>query len=219
MKITNKVLPFLIVTFSQYLQAQDVISPDLACIPNGKGWKGDITAATLSTNDGSRSIEFKPAQGRPNLIWLDSFSLTNGVIEFDVRGRSTPASSFVGVAFRIADAATYDAVYFRPFNYRATNAVNRAHAVQYMSHPAFPWNRLREEKPGQYENGIEPAPDGDAWVHARIVLERPKVSVFVNGSTKASLSVDELSDRLGGSVGLWCGGFGAVANLKITPKN
>src|SRR5215831_14658372 len=158
MKIANKLLPFLIVTFSQYLQAQDVISPDLAGIPNGKGWKGDITAATLSSKDGSRSIEFKPAQGRPNLIWLDSFSLTNGVIEFDARGRSTPASSFVGVAFRVADAATYDVVYFRPFNYRATNAVNRAHAVQYMSHPEFRWNRLREEKPGQYENAIEPAP-------------------------------------------------------------
>ena len=122
------------------------------------------------------------------------------------------------MAFRVADAKAYDAVYFRPFNYRAPNPANKAHAVQYISHPAFPWSRLRQEKPGQYEKGIEPAPDGDAWVHARVVIERPKVSVFVNGSTEASLVVDELSDRAAGSVGLWCNGFGVVANLKITPK-
>jgi len=42
--------------------------------------------------------------------------------------------------------------------------------------------------------------------------------VFVNGSTEASLVVDELSDRAAGSVGLWCNGFGVVANLRITPK-
>ena len=209
---------FLIVAFSQYLKAQEVISPDLAAIPDGKGWKGDTNSVTRSAKDGRPAIEFKSTQGRPNMIWLNSFSFTNGVIEFDVQGRSAPASSFVGVAFRVADAETYDAVYFRPFNYRATNALNRAHAVQYMSHPDFPWDRLREEKPGQYEKGIEPAPDGDAWVHARIVLDRRKVSVFVNGSGEPSLVVDELSDRPGGSIGLWCGGFGAIANLKITPR-
>jgi hypothetical protein len=44
------------------------------------------------------------------------------------------------------------------------------------------------------------------------------VKVFVNGASEPSLVVNELSDRVGGSVGLWCGGYGVIANLKITPS-
>ncbi len=215
----NKLLLLLAAALAPSLLAQDVISPDLAAIPINKGWKGDVAGVTVSTMDGSPAVEFKPAKDNEQIVWLDGFSFTNGVIEFDVRGRSAPPqSSFVGVAFRVVDAKTYDVVYFRPFNYRAADPVNRAHAVQYISLPAFPWRRLRTEKPGQYEKGIEPAPDGDAWVHARIVIERPKISVFVNGAAEPSLVVDELSDRTGGSVGLWCTNFGVLANLRITPK-
>jgi hypothetical protein len=215
----NKILLLLATALGPSLLAQDVISPDLAAIASARGWKGDVAGVTVSSKDGSPAIEFNPPQDQAQIIWLDGFSFTNGVIEFDVRGRSAPPqSSFVGVAFRVADAKTYDAVYFRPFNYRAADPVNRAHAVQYISLPAFPWRRLRTEKPGQYEKGIEPAPDGDAWLHARIVIARPKIRVFVNGAAEPSLVVDELSDRTGGSVGLWCTNFGMLANLRITPK-
>jgi hypothetical protein len=64
---------------------------------------------------------------------------------------------------------------------------------------------------------LTPAPDGDAWFHARIVIAKPKISVFVNGATEPSLVVNELTDRTGGSIGLWCNGYGLIANLKITP--
>jgi hypothetical protein len=43
------------------------------------------------------------------------------------------------------------------------------------------------------------------------------VKVFVNGATEPSLVVNELSDRTGGSVGLWWNGYGVIANLKIMP--
>jgi len=78
---------------------------------------------------------------------------------------------------------------------------------------------LRSDKPAQYEKPIVPPPDGDAWFHVRIVVEKPKVSVFVNGSREPSLVVDELSDRKGGGVGLWVGPGqgGHFANLKISP--
>ena len=33
-----------------------------------------------------------------------------------------------------------------------------------------------------------------------------------------SLSVTAFSERPGGSVGLWCGGYGVIANLKIMPN-
>jgi hypothetical protein len=77
---------------------------------------------------------------------------------------------------------------------------------------------LRQEKPGQFEKPIEPAPYGDAWFHAKVIIEKRQVRVYVNGATEASLVVNELSERPGGSVGLWCNGYGLIANLKITPK-
>ena len=72
-------------------------------------------------------------------------------------------------------------------------------------------------KTGQYEKPVTPAPDGDAWFHARIVVAKPKISVFVNGATEPSLVVNEVTDRTGGSIGLWCNGYGLIANLKIAP--
>ena len=134
-------------------------------------------------------------------------------------GRAAPpGSNFVGFAFRVVDKQTYDAVYFRPFNFRAEDAEQRAHAVQYISHPKYPWEVLRKDKPGQYEKPIVPAPDGDAWFHVRIVLEKPKVSVYVNDGKEPSLVVKELNDRKGGGMGLWVFG-GYLTNLKITPAN
>ena len=134
------------------------------------------------------------------------------------KGKSEPPQgSFIGVMFRAVDEATYDAVYFRPFNFRATDKTSKSHAVQYVSSPEWSWERLRTEKTGQYEKPIEPAPDGDMWFHAKIVLEGRQVSVFVNDAEKPALQVTELSDRRGGSVGIWCFGYGVIANLQITP--
>ena len=125
----------------------------------------------------------------------------------------------MGFAFRVVDAKTHDAVYFRPFNFRAEEAERKAHAVQYISHPKYRWQVLRKEKPGQYEKPIVPAPDGDAWCHVRIVVEKPRVRVYVNDGREPSLVIEELSDRKGGAVGLWVGPGqgGYLANLKITP--
>lgn len=192
------------------------ISPDLKAVPEGKGWKGSLDATKLVEKDGAPAIEFnKPGQ---NVVWLEGFEFREGVIEFDARGRSAPPQgSFVGVAFRVADQETRDAVYFRPFNFRTADPERKAHAVQYVSEPQWPWQKLRAEKPGQFEKPIEPAPDGDAWFHARVVIEGRQVKVYVNGAAEPSLVVHELSERKGGSLGLWCNTYGVIANLKITP--
>ena len=192
-------------------------TPDLKAVPVSKGWKGAVSAAKLVEKDGAAAIEFdKPGQ---NVVWLDGFEFSTGTLEFDAKGKSAPPqSSFVGVAFRTVDDKTYDVVYFRPFNFRAADAERKSHAVQYVSEPQWPWQRLRQEKPGQFEKPVEPAPEGDAWFHAKVVIEKRQVKVFVNGAAEPSLTVNELSDRTGGSVGLWCNGYGVIANLKITPN-
>ena len=209
----------LLCGFAAPLHAASPITPDLTAIVGGRGWKGDPANVKLAEKDGAPAIRFEaPAAGLPaNLVWLDGFEFTNGTIEFEAKGQSAPPqSNFIGVAFRVTDAKTHDVVYFRPFNFRSPNPENKAHAVQYVSHPAWGWQKLRAEKTGQFEKPIEPAPDGDAWFRAKIVVARPTVSVFVNGASQPSLVVNELSDRSGGSVGLWCQGVGLIANLRIT---
>ena len=192
-----------------------IIVPDLEALPDGAGWSGSTQSATLVERDGATAIEFDEQDW--NLVWLDGFEFTDGTIEFDARGKSEPPQgSFIGVMFRTVDEATYDAVYFRPFNFRATNETSKSHAVQYVSSPEWSWERLRAEKTGQYEKPIEPAPDGDMWFHAKVVLEGRQVSVFVNNAVEPVLQVTELSDRSGGSVGIWCFGYGAISNLQIT---
>ena len=125
--------------------------------------------------------------------------------------------------FRDVDEKTYNCVYFRPFNFRAGEAEQASHAVQYTSEPQWPWVKLRQEKTGQYEKVITPAPDGDGWFHAKIVVTDRKVTAFVNRADKPSLEVETLNNRTQREIGLWAGAgarqCGHFANLKITPAS
>jgi hypothetical protein len=205
-------------TFISIASGQKVITPDLKTALSGKSWKGKFISAVLTKKESSDAVMITQTNG-DHFIWIDKLLFSDGTIEFDAKGKSSPPqSSFVGIAFRVIDSVTYDAVYFRPFNFRSPNPLNKSHAVQYISHPSWTWSRLRSEHPGQYEKGIDPAPDGDAWFHAKIVVHKPEIKVYVNGTSEPSLVVNELSDRTGGSVGLWCNGFGIIANLRIKPS-
>jgi len=177
------------------------------------------TASVVDTN-GKHALKL-PLVPLMGLVWLKGYDFGNGVIEADLLGQSQPPqSSFVGVAFRVVDGETYDAVYFRPFNFRVADSTRHSHAVEYVSQPSWPWQRLRSEHPGQYEAAVVPEPDGDQWFHVRVVIERPKVSVFVNDARTPALVVTELSGRTHGSVGLWVGdgSGGHFANLRVTRK-
>lgn len=200
-----------------FASGQTLTAPDLKMIAGGKGWTVFNRTVTVLEQDGRTVAEFdgKPGDG---MAWLEGFSFTAGEIECDILGRSAPLQgSFVGVAFGVKDAETFDAVYFRPFNFRSSDPDRRAHSVQYVSHPDWTWSRLRQEKPGQYEKPVEPAIDGDRWFHVRIVVRPPKISVFVDGASDPCLTVDALSGPRTGSVALWVGNNspGKFANLKI----
>ncbi len=200
------------------LPAQSPESLDLTAVGKDPRWK--IFGRTTSIVDmkGKHALHLSEGPGN-GVAWLDGYDFANGVIELDVLGRSAPIQgSFVGVAFRVVDGQMHDAVYFRPFNFRATDSTRHSHAVEYVSHPQWTWQRLRTEHPGMYERAVIPEPDGDEWFHVRVVVERPKVSVFVNGRTEPCLVVDELSDRSHGSLGVWVGegSAGYFANLRVT---
>ena len=176
------------------------------------------TATSLT--DGARTGVRLSARADNGVAYLKGVELGNGTIELDIRGKDVQGQSFVGVAFHGVDDTTYDAVYLRPFNFRTDDPVRHKHAVQYVSHPSYPWQKLRAEHPGEYEQPVTPAPDPNGWFHVRVVVASPKVSVFVADATEPSLVVSLLSHRAKGRVGLWVGNGsdGDFANLKIVPK-
>jgi hypothetical protein len=206
---------------------QKIITPDLQAIAKGKGATipSDISLAWVEDAKGMPALRIQPMKQEfavedEWIVVFNDIEFTNGTIEFHALGQSDPPqSNFLGVAFRVIDERTHDAIYFRPFNFRAADPDRRAHAVQYISHPSYHWFDLRQNQPGRYEQPISAAPDGDRWFHARIVIDRPIMQVFVNGSSEPSLVVEELSDRPDGGVALWVGPGqgGYIANLRIMP--
>ena len=94
------------------------------------------------------------------------------------------------MAFHGVDGKTYDGIYFRPFNFRTDDPARVLRAVQYISHPTHPWQKLRADTPGKYEKPVKPVPDPNGWFHARVVVASPKVSVFVDDGKEPALVVD-----------------------------
>jgi len=199
------------------LAQENYTAPDLSKIIAGDGWKIINRKAELIDDSIGKVVHLNSQPG-DGVAWLENFDFENGVIEVDIKGKDAQGSSFVGVAFRVVDEETYDAVYFRPFNFMSVDSVKKDHSVQYVSQPDYTWQKLRGEFPGKYENPVNPVPDPDSFFHAKIVIEKPKVSVYVNNSSEPSLVVDELSSRTGGWVGLWVGNYseGMFSSLKIT---
>lgn len=198
-------------------QATTRIEVELAGLAAAQSGVVNRTVSHL-TDGPKRGIRFdqKPGDG---LVWLPDVPFTNGVIEFDVRGKDVLQQSFVGVAFHGEDDKTYEAIYFRPFNFRSDDPVRKIHAVQYIAHPTYTWQKLRNDFPDKYEAAVKLAPDPNGWFHVRVEVASPKVQVFVNDSSSPALVVDQLVQGTGNRLGLWVGNnsAGDFANLAVSP--
>jgi len=193
---------------------------DRSCL-HGLDRHGNIAMAR-DENDGRIDPIGGDKPGGSNIAFalVQGVTFETGVIEVDLKGNSPPTASFLGIAFKLAnngaDENHFEAIYFRPFNFKREGFTD--HAVQYVAHPDHPWKELRENKPGVYEAKVAPAPDPAVWFHARIEITRERVSVTVNDGAKPCLTVDRLSAPGSGTVGLWIDSKpGAFSNLKITP--
>ncbi|MCR8556415.1 hypothetical protein KXD93_02110 [Mucilaginibacter sp. BJC16-A38] len=169
-------------------------------------------------NDGRASVIHLNESANNGVAWIKGMKFTNGNIEFDVMGKDVLQQSFVGVAFHGVNDTTYDAIYFRPFNFRSADPEKKVHHVQYISDPKFEWMKLRAEFPGKYEKGITVPPDPNGWFHVRIAVKGKKFSVFVNGDAKPSLEVEQLVKLTGDMIGFWAGNGsgGDWKNLRIS---
>ena len=149
------------------------------------------------------------------LLWLRNKNFKNGIIELDIKGKDLSGQSFVGVAFHGSDNEHYDAVYFRPFNFRVPEKKDRA--VQYIDKPDNDWFALREKYPGKYEHAVNPVPDPNDWFHVKIIINFPGIELYVNGSKEPSLEVKQISERQSGKLGLWIDGEdGWFKNVMVT---
>ena len=169
--------------------------------------------------DGTRRGVHLDAHEGEGVAWWPDAVFGDCTIELDILGKDVPQQSFVGVVFHGVDDKTFDDVYFRPFNFRATDPARKSHSVQYESHPAFTWEKLRADHPDQYERAIATPPDPNGWFHVRLVVAYPSVRVFVNNAAAPEMDVKQLSDRKTGWIGVWVGNNsdGQFANLTVTP--
>ena len=185
--------------------AQETVThPDLAQVLFTDSWTLFNRGAEVR-GAGDQATVYLDARPGFGMAWFDGLEFSEGVIEVTLQGKNQPQQSFVGIAFRGQDDDTFEAIYFRPFNFVAAAPAGRAHGVQYVSHPQHTWQRLRADSPGVYEAEVAPAPDPDGPFQARIVIGADLVQVFVNGAAEPSLRVTPLGGRGKGRMGLWVG--------------
>jgi hypothetical protein len=202
--------------------AEKLIAPDLSQINDAKVWSVINGDCDTATEDGKRVVHLKPKGGaipgsNIGLALVEGVDFTDGNLEIDLKGKGKTEASFVGVAFGAVDGKTFEAVYFRPFNFMRDEPF-RARAVQYVAWPDNTWEKLRKEKPGTYESAVKPVPDPSGWFHARIEVTKQKVSVWVDDAKEPCLVVDRLTNREKGKIGLWVDSKeGAFSNLKVLP--
>ena len=155
---------------------------------------------------------------------IEGLEFDNGVIQAEIAGApgagaGPGARGFVGVAFRLqADLRTYDAFYLRPTNGRADDQVRRNHSAQYISHPEWPWARLRKETPEKYESYVDLVPG--EWTKVKIEVRGTQARLFVHDQPQPTLIVSDVKTGAAGkgAVALWLD-VGTVAhfrNLTVT---
>jgi hypothetical protein len=153
------------------------------------------------------------------LVVIEGLEFANGIIEVEVAGEPAPgagsgARGFVGIAFRLQDdMQTYDAFYLRPTNGRAEDQERRNHAAQYISHPEWPWFRLRRETPSKYESYVDLEPG--VWTKIEIEVRGNRARLHVHDQEHPTLIVNDVKSGASarGGIALWLGP-GTIAHFR-----
>ena len=151
---------------------------------------------------------------------LEDIEFDTGIIEIDLLGENNPGKSFIGIAFNIQNDKTYEAIYFRPFNFIAEDQIRKDHMIQYIFHPEFTWRKLRDERTGEFEDEIANPPNPDDWFKVIINITDEKVEIYVNEISKPVLTVDRLTSTKSQKIGIWTGNnsSGRFRNLVLRKK-
>ena len=196
MKLIDTLAVAACLVFAQVHAQASTVSPKLSSMADARSWKVTDAVALPMALDGRQVVRLiatgDSANGDVGLARPIGLTFSTGTIEIDLKGQSVRGRSFLGVAFNVVDEKTFEAIYFRPFNFKADEPFG-SRSVQYISWPKNTWERLRKNSPGQFERTVTPVPDPDGWFHAQIEVTDTRVRVFVNHASEPSLVVSRLS--------------------------
>ena len=127
-----------------------VLFPDNAFAQYNVGWvsleRGDYETALKYYGVLATDPSFATMEGR--VAWYYQYAR---LLKF--HGRYDEETTEYGEASTDVSRLGLDGIlYLRVANGRAPSQEQRNHALQYISHPDYPWRRLREEKVSQYES-------------------------------------------------------------------
>jgi hypothetical protein len=212
-KINIAIICITCMSINSVAQKQ-AIKPDISNNDHFQVINRDVN---VFTNGDGKTIVHLNAKPNDGVAWIKDVTFAKGVIEFDVKGKNALQKSFVGVAFHGINDSAFDAVYFRPFNFIASDTTRRKHSVQYISMPNYDWSSLRQQHPGEYENTLMKTVQPEEWFHAKIIVTNERIEVFVNNVDKPSLTIKPISYQTTGKIGFWVGNNseGELSNLAI----
>jgi hypothetical protein len=208
---------------------------DLDTIPLGARTSG-VTVESLSIAGRPatqvRLTDRLEADGEPGVDYVDQptflvlpVTLTTGSLTVDILSRMRPdapemARGFAGLAFHILpDNATFECVYLRPLNGAEENppVERRGRAVQYFAYPDYPYDRLRVERPAEFEAAAQIGLN--RWIHLALEITDTRITAEVDGRTV--LSVPPLVSAVAGQIGLFVdiGSQAAFSSLQVTPAS
>ncbi|MGH7494134.1 MAG: hypothetical protein ACREOO_17295 [bacterium] len=230
----KRLLAGLLLTFVCYMaSAQTTGNSDRVSLPltSTEGLELINVKAKVAEHKGRKSLlvtradQIAVADNRETLAIIPGVEFKNGTIEVELAGEpaadaDAQARGFVGIAFRVqkTDPLSYEGFYLRPVNGRAEDQLQRNHSTQYISHPEYPWFRLRKEYPGVYESYVDLV-TGE-WTKVRMVVSGQQARVYVHGAEQPCLIVKDLKHgETTGKVALWLASSTVAhfRNLVITP--
>jgi hypothetical protein len=184
--------------------------------------------AAVVTHQGKRAVRVISHYEHENdgdpLAVIPGSAFADGVIEAEIAGVPHAdalgySRGFVGIAFRVQPGGSpFECFFIRPTNGRADDQLRRNHSTQYISHPDYPWFRLREESPGVYESYVDLV--AGAWTKIKIVVSGERAQLYAHDAEQPCLIVNDLKrGATQGQIALWVGsGTDAYfAGLTITP--
>src|SRR6478672_10184022 len=110
----------ILLTISSFSQSPMVI--DLHNLVKNKGIEVFNRELSLINEQSHQGIRLSKDEGE-GVAWLKGIEFSTGTLEFEVRGEDVKQHSFVGIAFHGQNNSTFDAVYLRPFQFRAQDEI------------------------------------------------------------------------------------------------
>jgi hypothetical protein len=188
----------------------------------------NVNAVEVEHN-GKEGIQITAAEGKINvetLVIIPEILFEDGTIEVELTGEPAPNADpqmrgFVGIAFRVdqSNYSSYECFYLRPTNARTDNQLRRNHSVQYVSHPEFPWYKLRNDYPGLYESYVDLEPG--VWTKLKIEVAGRVAKLYLHDAEQPCLIVNDLKHgELEGKIALWLhtSTLARYRNLIVTKK-